>query len=86
VIEGIRTDVHEIGIASFAAVCEDASRHRPIRGGISISNGMEFILGGGLVISILLPWSYWRKKGFSRCNTMGLTNWHALYVGSPTLV
>jgi hypothetical protein len=79
VIDGIRTDVHEIGKASPATACEDTSRYRPIKGGISISNGAPVNSSTQFGTLGVIG----RKTGFSRCNAMALTNWHVLYLSGP---
>lgn len=86
-IQGIKTDVHEIGVAMAAVGCEDQTRYRPIKGGIAISNGLEMPLqidpttiqlarNSGTIGAI------GRIKGACKCNTVALTNWHVLYVGN----
>jgi hypothetical protein len=90
-IDGVKTDVHEIGVATLAAStdpspCEDRTRYRPIKGGISISNGMEIpIQLSPTVIQIGALFGtlgvIGRIEGPCECNTVALTNWHVLYIG-----
>lgn len=84
-INGIRTDVHEIGTAVLA-VCHDLSRYERIKGGISISNGTILVIGGvigGAHVGTL--GAIGRITGPCKCNTFALTNWHVLYIGKSFL-
>ena len=75
-IDGIKTDIHEISIASAAVVAQGAVR---------ISNGIGFVNAAvdpnrPITTSGTLG-AIGRIKGPCQCNTVGLTNWHVLYVG-----
>ena len=92
-IQGIKTDVHEIGVTVAAVaevVCKDEKHYRPIKGGIAISNGLETPTEWSPTINKMTRnigtiGAIGRIKGTCKCNTVALTNWHVLYCGNSAV-